>query len=134
VCVCKWWVRVKNFWPGLGRVSHFLVWVWIWKIFPKNGKFFNFLHFGSKKMGAMKICRIVVIPKNCSIEWPHKLNSRSVEITISRNHDPSNSRSVEFMIRRIDFIPKRALKIEKSLLNKICSLMLWLHLCKILLL
>jgi len=27
-----------------------MVWVWIWKISPKNVKFFNFLPFGSKKI------------------------------------------------------------------------------------
>jgi len=32
---------------GLGQPS--VVWVWIWKISPKNVKFFNFLPFGSKK-------------------------------------------------------------------------------------
>jgi len=26
----------------------FMVWVWIWKIFPKNITFFNFFPFGSK--------------------------------------------------------------------------------------
>jgi len=37
---------------GSGRVGSsqpFMVWVWIWKISPKNVKFFNFLPFGSKK-------------------------------------------------------------------------------------
>jgi len=32
---------------GWGRPS--MVWVWIWKISPKNVKFFDFFPFGSKK-------------------------------------------------------------------------------------
>jgi len=34
-------------WVGSGQPS--LIWVWIWKISPKNIKFFNFLPIGSKK-------------------------------------------------------------------------------------
>jgi len=32
----------------------FLVWVWVWKISPKNLKFFNFFPFGSKKSHQVK--------------------------------------------------------------------------------
>jgi len=35
---------------GSGLGQPFLVWVWVWKISPKNHWFFNFLPFGSKKI------------------------------------------------------------------------------------
>jgi len=57
-------VPVKFFWPGLGWVKFFEARVgsgqpsivWVWKISPKNVKFFNF--FGVKKMssGWVKKC------------------------------------------------------------------------------
>jgi len=51
-----WWVRVKFFWPGSGPVSHlWFIWVWIWKISPKNVKFFNFFPFGSKKISSGRV-------------------------------------------------------------------------------
>jgi len=36
---------------GSGQLS--LVWVWIWKISPKNHKFFNFFH--SKKISSSQV-------------------------------------------------------------------------------
>jgi len=58
--------RSKNFDPGqvesnfccsgrvrLGQPS--LVWEWIWKISPKNVKFFKFLPFGSKKLSSGRV-------------------------------------------------------------------------------
>jgi len=42
--------RVNFLWLGLGRSGQpSMVWVWVWKISPKNIKFFNFFTFGSKK-------------------------------------------------------------------------------------
>jgi len=35
-----------------GSGSKFMVWVWIWKISPKNVKFFNFFPLRSKKISA----------------------------------------------------------------------------------
>jgi len=35
---------------GLGQP--FMVWLWIWKISPKNVKFFNIFPFGSKKISS----------------------------------------------------------------------------------
>jgi len=37
----------------LGQTS--LVWVLVWKIFPKNPKFFNFFSFGSKKIPSGRV-------------------------------------------------------------------------------
>jgi len=37
----------KIFWPGSGQ--QFMAWVWIWKISPKNVKFFIFFPSGKKK-------------------------------------------------------------------------------------
>jgi len=54
--------RVKNFWPGSGPVNFFcsgwvrqMVWVWIWKISPKNIKVFNFFPFRSKKISLGRV-------------------------------------------------------------------------------
>jgi len=33
----------------------FMVWVWIWKISPKNVKFFNFFPLGSKKISSGRV-------------------------------------------------------------------------------
>jgi len=52
----KWWVPVKNFWPGLVRVNFFATlvgsgqpsWVWMWKTF-------NFFPFGSKKISSDRV-------------------------------------------------------------------------------
>jgi len=40
-------------WVRLGQP--FMVWVWIWKISPKNVKIFNFLPFGSKKISSGRV-------------------------------------------------------------------------------
>jgi len=42
----------QNFltWVRSGKL--FMVWVWIWKISPKNVKFFDFFPFGSKKISS----------------------------------------------------------------------------------
>jgi len=48
----KFLTRVGSIFCSSGRVRSgqpFMVWVWIWKIFPKYVKFFNFFPFGSKK-------------------------------------------------------------------------------------
>jgi len=58
MCLMEWWVRVKNFWPGSGRVNYLwlgsgqpiMVWVWNTKIYPKNVKFFNFFPLSQKKL------------------------------------------------------------------------------------
>jgi len=42
----------QKFWPG--SVKPPLVWVWVWKISPKNPKFFNFFPFGLKKVPRSK--------------------------------------------------------------------------------
>jgi len=43
-------------WLGLGMVrSAIYGYVWIWKISPKNVKFFNFLPFGSKKTSLGRV-------------------------------------------------------------------------------
>jgi len=39
----------------VGLCQPFMVWVWIWKICPKNIKFFNFLPFGSKKISSGRV-------------------------------------------------------------------------------
>jgi len=57
---------VKSFWPGSDRSGQFfvarvgsgqlfMVWAWIWKISPKNVKFFNFFPFGSKKISSGRV-------------------------------------------------------------------------------
>jgi len=40
---------VQNFLTMVGSGQLSLVWVWVWKISPKNPKFFNFFPIGSKK-------------------------------------------------------------------------------------
>jgi len=45
--------RVNFLWLGLGQP--FMVWVWIWKIPPKNVKFFNFFPIGSKKISSGQV-------------------------------------------------------------------------------
>jgi len=48
-----WWARVKIFYPGWVRSGQpSLVWVWVWKISPKNPTFFNFLPFRSKRISS----------------------------------------------------------------------------------
>jgi len=50
------WVR--SIFCSLGQVGlgqPFMVWVWIWKISPKNVKFFNFFPFGSKKISSGRV-------------------------------------------------------------------------------
>jgi len=47
----------KQFWPRSGQPS--LVWVWVWKMSPKNPKFFNFFPFvlGQKNIyWGSKVC------------------------------------------------------------------------------
>jgi len=39
----------QNFLTWVRSGQPFLVWVWVWKISPKNPKLFNFFSFGSKK-------------------------------------------------------------------------------------
>jgi len=39
----------QNFLTRVRLGQPFMVWVWLWKISPKNIKFFNFFLFGSKK-------------------------------------------------------------------------------------
>jgi len=61
----KRWVWVKKFLTrvGLGRINFLLfwlgqsslVWVWIWKISPKNHIYFNFFPFGSKKISSGRV-------------------------------------------------------------------------------
>jgi len=49
---------VESIFCGSGRVGFgqpFMVWVLIWKISPKNGKFFNFLPFGSNKISSGRV-------------------------------------------------------------------------------
>jgi len=43
----------RKFLTWVGWVS--LHWVWIWKISPKNVKFFNFLPFGSKRVSLGRV-------------------------------------------------------------------------------
>jgi len=43
----------------MGSGQPFMVWVWIWKISPKNVKIFNFFPFGSKKIS---LCRVKKVP------------------------------------------------------------------------
>jgi len=50
--------RVGSTFCGSGRVRSgqpFMVWVRIWKISPKNVKFFNFFPFGSKKIASGRV-------------------------------------------------------------------------------
>jgi len=44
----------QKFLTRVGSGQPFMVWVWIWKISPKNVKFFNFFPFGSKKSLRVK--------------------------------------------------------------------------------
>jgi len=54
---------VNFLWLGLGQFfvarvgsgQPYLVWVRIWKISPKNVKFFNFFLFGSKKIASGRV-------------------------------------------------------------------------------
>jgi len=39
----------------MGPGQPFMVWVWIWKISPKNVKFFNFFPFRSKKISSGRV-------------------------------------------------------------------------------
>jgi len=40
----------QNFFTFVGSGQPTLVWVWIWKISPKNPKFFNFCPSGQKNI------------------------------------------------------------------------------------
>jgi len=51
----QWWVRVNFFVARVGLGQPFMVWVWIWKISPKQVKFLNFLSFGSKKISSGQV-------------------------------------------------------------------------------
>jgi len=52
----------QKFWPGLGRVNFLLlgsghpslVWVWVWKISPKNTKFFFLGQIKSLRVSRLK--------------------------------------------------------------------------------
>jgi len=57
-----WWIRVKNFWLGVGsicccsgQVSHLWFVYRFGKISPKNIKFFNFFHVGSNKISSGRV-------------------------------------------------------------------------------
>jgi len=41
--------------PQVGSGQPFMVWVRIWKISPKNVKFFNIFHFWSKKIASGQV-------------------------------------------------------------------------------
>jgi len=45
----------QKFLTRVGSGQPFMVWVRIWKISPKNVKFFNFLPFGSKKIASGRV-------------------------------------------------------------------------------
>jgi len=45
--------QVRSIFCCSGRVeSAKMVWLWVWKISPKNPKFCNFIPFGSKKISS----------------------------------------------------------------------------------
>jgi len=46
----------SDFWPGSGQPS--VVWVWVWKISPKNPWFFNFCPSGQKSVVGSKSTRV----------------------------------------------------------------------------
>jgi len=51
-------------WVGSGQP--FLVWVWIWKMFPKNVKFYNFFTFRSKKISSGRVKKYPVKGRSAS--------------------------------------------------------------------
>jgi len=71
-------------WVGLGQP--FMVWVWIWKISPKNVKFFNFFPFVAKKLFGLVRKAPGLNAGRPLFLWGSKVNSGWVRLGQVRAH------------------------------------------------